>query len=189
MADRRDGLDMGELMARCAAFFGAFCLLGCAQSWPHPAARPTDAVLDYEAGPSPREAVPPCVAAHTQGITLRSFFARGSEYHWRRVVSPERPVDGALAAELATAARHIIATDFGGAAPLALRPLPPGLQPRGPGGCHGDLELSAPAVSGDLAFVEALHICGENCANGMIYALRREGDGWHVIAVADTGRT
>lgn len=179
---------MGELIIRNAAFLGALCLLSCAQSWPGAAPRPIDAVLDYEAGRSPPEVAPPCVAAQTQGMTFRSLFARGSEYEWRRAVSPAGPVDAALATELATAIRHIIATNPGPTAPVALRPLPAGLQPRN-GSCHGDIELSAPALNGDLAFVDTLDICGENCAGGMLYALRREDDGWHVIAVADTGRT
>ena len=177
-------------MKRGAALLGAaLCLLGCGQSWPHAAPQPIDAVLDFEAGPSVPEVPPPCVAVRTQGMTFRSLFARGSDYDWQRAVSPAGPVDGALAAELAAAARHILATDPGAVAPISLRPLPAGLQPKAPGGCHGDLELSAPAISGDLAFVDTLHICGENCAGGMLYALRRERDGWRVIAVADTGRT
>ena len=185
-------------MARGVALLGAaLCLLGCAQPSSQPIApRPIDAVLAYEAqvahpGPAP------CVAARTQGATFRSLFARGAEYDWLLPLPPAGPrsvepppMDAALAAELSASIRRILADRSPvAAAPLALGPLPAPLLPHGQADCHGDLELAAPAVSGDLAFVDTLDICGENCAHGMLYALRREGDGWRVVAIAGTGIT
>jgi hypothetical protein len=48
------------------------------------------------------------------------------------------------------------------------------------------LWLSAPAIRGDIAFVETGFGCGELCGNGLLYALRRESDGWDVVALVDT---
>jgi len=173
----------------------ALCLLGCARDWPPAAPQPINAVLAYKAelaqgGP------PPCIPQRTQGVTFRSLFARGSEYHWELLASPRErssgqspAVDAALAAELRAAIRRNLAGGPPVAAPIVLRPLPAALQPQGRAGCHGDLELSAPALSGDFAFVDTLDICGENCASGTLFALRKEGDGWRLVAMASTGIT
>ena len=184
-------------MMRGAALLGAvLCLFGCAQASLQPIApRPIDAVLAYEArvahgGPAP------CVAARTQGVTFRSLFARGAEYDWLLPLPPSGPssvepppMDAALAAELTAAIRRVLAGPPPVAAPIALGPLPAPLQPYGRAGCHGDLELAAPVLSGEFAFVDTIDICGENCASGTLFALRKEGEGWRLVAMASTGIT
>jgi hypothetical protein len=48
------------------------------------------------------------------------------------------------------------------------------------------LYFSAPALAGDLAFVEAGYVCGGLCGNGLLYGLRRTSGGWKVLGVTDT---
>ena len=184
-------------MKRGAALLGAaLCLSACAQPSSQPIApRPIDAVLAYEARVAHRGPAP-CVAARTQGVTFRSLFARGADYDWLLPLPPPGPnsvepppMDAALAAELTAAVRRALAGPPPVAAPLALGPLPAPLQSHGQSGCHGDLELAAPVISGEFAFVDTLDICGENCAHGMLYALRKEGDDWRLVAIASTGIT
>lgn len=49
-----------------------------------------------------------------------------------------------------------------------------------------NLRFSAPAIEGDVAFVETGYVCGGLCGNGLLYGLRRKGSGWTVVGVADT---
>jgi hypothetical protein len=46
------------------------------------------------------------------------------------------------------------------------------------------LRFSEPAIQGNLAFVETSFVCGSLCGLGQLYALRREGDSWRIVAVA-----
>jgi hypothetical protein len=48
------------------------------------------------------------------------------------------------------------------------------------------LTFSAPAVRGDVAFVEAGYVCGGLCGNGLLYALRRSGSEWRIVSVVFT---
>ena len=49
------------------------------------------------------------------------------------------------------------------------------------------LVLSAPVISGDLAFVETGYGCGALCGSGYLYALRRDGAGrWTIVGVTWT---
>ena len=48
------------------------------------------------------------------------------------------------------------------------------------------LGFSAPAVGGDMAFVETGFTCGGLCGNGLLYALRRGPGGWAIVAIART---
>lgn len=57
--------------------------------------------------------------------------------------------------------------------------------------CTGDravplLGLSAPAIRGNVAFVETGFTCGGLCGNGLLYALRRGEHGWTIVAVVAT---
>lgn len=57
--------------------------------------------------------------------------------------------------------------------------------------CAGDravpaFGLSAPAILGDIAFVETGFTCGDLCGNGLLYALRHSGSGWAIVAVVTT---
>jgi hypothetical protein len=45
------------------------------------------------------------------------------------------------------------------------------------------LRFSEPAIQNDLAFVETVFDCGPLCAFGQLYALRRDQDGWRIVAV------
>lgn len=115
------------------------------------------------------------------------------EVAWERPSRPGEPagspreLDPAAAAELADAARRVLATEPGPVAPIALAPLPPQLLPVGNPQCgEGGLQFTAPAFAGDIAFVESILSSCQYCANGGLYALRREGDQWRVVAVART---
>jgi hypothetical protein len=48
------------------------------------------------------------------------------------------------------------------------------------------LAFSAPAIRGDIAFVETGFTCGGLCGNGLLYALRRDAHGWTIVAVVAT---
>jgi hypothetical protein len=52
--------------------------------------------------------------------------------------------------------------------------------------CTSELLLSAPAFHDDLAFVETSYGCGGLCGYGWLYALRREGADWKIVATALT---
>lgn len=54
------------------------------------------------------------------------------------------------------------------------------------GFCAAKLSLSAPAFHDDLAFVETAYVCGGLCGYGWLYALRREGEDWKIVAIALT---
>ena len=75
-----------------------------------------------------------------------------------------------------TSGRVDISLDMG-ALPEVLRGRPPG--------CDG-LLFTAPAVVGNIAFVETTYTCGDLCANGQIYALSWSGGRWQVEAMAGT---
>lgn len=65
--------------------------------------------------------------------------------------------------------------------------LPPSLrfcQDRQP--ARPNVYFSAPAVHGDLGFIEVGYVCGGLCGNGVLYALKRSGSGWQVVGVANT---
>ena len=57
--------------------------------------------------------------------------------------------------------------------------------------CAGDravstIGFSAPAIRGDIAFVETGFTCGSPCGNGLLYALRHDRRGWAIVAVVRT---
>ncbi len=47
------------------------------------------------------------------------------------------------------------------------------------------LRYSEPAIRNDLAFVETAFDCGSLCGFGQLYALRRDQNGWRIIAVTE----
>jgi hypothetical protein len=126
-------------------------------------------------------------------ITQLRQLGHVGEVAWQKPFRPGERVeagnelDRATAADLAAAARRFLATEPGPVAPIALRPLPPQLPAVGRPNCrNGSLQFTAPAITGDVAFVEATLSSCSNCASGSLYALRREGDQWRVIAIAHT---
>jgi len=96
------------------------------------------------------------------------------------------PLDAAQAAQLSAAIWPLLAAEtvVGGPSELGAIPAPlrPGLSP----GCRASLTLTAPALAGDLAFVETSYVCGGLCGNGWLYAVRRDGAEWRLIAIAFT---
>jgi hypothetical protein len=203
-------------MAMRAAMIGALCLLGCVQSPPPGPVAALQAVLAYEASfarlhpicvpagtqglafdrdreefrrarhPGPNDDVD--VARRRQRLAAHEHPA----FDWevpaaaggRGENAPPPPLDRALAAELSAVAGRVVMSDPDAVAPIALEPLPPPL--RRPPGCGTSLSLTAPAFADDLAFVESSSSCGPLCGSGMLYALRRHGGEWRLIAVAHT---
>jgi hypothetical protein len=107
----------------------------------------------------------------------------------RRERRPEVPLPAALAPDLAqrldalrVEAARAPAVDLA-QIDAALVPAPLRLRD-GPRDC-GPLTLSAPAFTGDTAFVETAYACGTTCGNGSLYALQRREGRWEVVGVAD----
>jgi len=48
------------------------------------------------------------------------------------------------------------------------------------------LNLSAPSISGDFAFIDSGLECGPLCGSGSLYALRRRAGGWQVVGRVST---
>ena len=48
--------------------------------------------------------------------------------------------------------------------------------------CGYTKRFSYPVVNGDWAFVEESSHCGMECGGGRLFALRRDGSSWRVIA-------
>jgi hypothetical protein len=115
-------------------------------------------------------------------------------YEWRApesVSEPDStgPLDEAESRRLSAAAGEITR---GPSAPSSLLRIesdrvPARLRSWRPFGLCGRLTLSAPAFRGDLAFVETSYGCGGYCGYSSIYALRRSGEGWTIVATALTG--
>ena len=48
--------------------------------------------------------------------------------------------------------------------------------------CQNTVSFSHPSIQGDLALVEQVVACGDNCFGGDLYALRREQGRWRAYA-------
>jgi|GEM_PF-6811541 len=85
---------------------------------------------------------------------------------------------------LRTAEISLLGGPAGGAIDLTLNlaELPPDFQGSG-AGCN-PLFFTAPAVAGEIAFVETSYRCGPNCEEGWLYAAVRRDEQWEVGAVA-----
>jgi hypothetical protein len=115
-------------------------------------------------------------------------------HEWRRPV-PSRDrryaegprVEGSEADRLDVAARRLINGPARAAEPVAIDPE---LIPRPLGGWNmvscSTLNLTAPAISNEIAFVESAYACGGLCGNGWLYALERKEGRWQLVAVAFT---
>jgi hypothetical protein len=116
---------------------------------------------------------------------IRASLVNGA-YDWRRYegkgngpsLSPKE------AAPLDAAARNLIGRN----SPPPVRVvdparLPPPFVGNGITRCP-TLRISAPESQGDIAFVETGFVCGGLCGGGQLYALRRVGRNWHIVAVA-----
>jgi len=97
-------------------------------------------------------------------------------------------VDPEQARELDAAARSAIAAELAQTPSLAIdrSTVPPGLQARGALRRCSRLTLTAPFVTGDIAFIETNYVCGGLCGNGWLYALRRQEGRWRLVAIAFT---
>lgn len=70
---------------------------------------------------------------------------------------------------------------------LSAADVPKPFTPEAPGGgCQWGTSFSSPAFAGDLAFVEIGQSCGNLCGSGRLLALRREAEGWRLVASAPT---
>jgi hypothetical protein len=104
----------------------------------------------------------------------------------RRERRPEVPLPAALAPDLGQRLDAARAA----AAPVAIGEIdatwvPAPLRLRDGARDCGPLTLSAPAFTGDIAFVETAYACGTTCGNGSLYALQRREGRWEVVGVAD----
>lgn len=143
-----------------------------------------------------------CVRPETSGMALddnrerhRQFGDRGPpEYPWTRAV--ERPADAwtdgsPLAAEearpLSDAAAQIIRE---GQSPSATERISidwiGSLRFCGNARSLPYLAFSAPAIRGDVAFVDVGMTCGGLCGQGLLYALRRRESGWVIVSAIGT---
>ncbi len=113
---------------------------------------------------------------------------------WQRIPPPgsneAAPLGAENARQLQSAETAILGMPTSGRVDMMLDMglLPEILRARPPG-CDG-LLFTAPAVAGNIAFVETVHTCGGPepglCASGQIYALSRSGGRWRVEAMAST---
>jgi hypothetical protein len=96
------------------------------------------------------------------------------------------PLDSEQAAELSAAIWPLLSSESVEVGSSELGAIPPPLRVGVSAGCGASLTLTAPALHGDLAFVETSYVCGGLCGNGWLYALRRHGTEWRLIAIAFT---
>jgi hypothetical protein len=148
----------------------------------------------------------PCVRARVEGDTFAD--QRGMAAHaagakgdasaplYRWTVPSARPGEWATktalppaeARALDAAARAILRAPASSPTISRIEPswLPRALQLCGDERQRPFLTFFAPAVHGDIAFVEAGHVCGGLCGNGLLYALRRSGSQWRIVSVVFT---
>jgi hypothetical protein len=113
-------------------------------------------------------------------------------YRWRHVgengrLGSKRTLDRDLAHSLDLAAGEIIRKTPEPARVKSIDPNAPGGVPFCANGTKQPyLSVSAPAFSGDFAFVETSFVCGGLCGNGLLYALRRTRSGWEIAGAANT---
>lgn len=96
----------------------------------------------------------------------------------------EAPVTAESARPLRTAEIALLGGRAGGAIDLTLNlaELPAGFQATGES-CN-PLFFTAPAVAGEIAFVETAYRCGPGCGDGRMYAVVRRDERWEVGALA-----
>lgn len=96
----------------------------------------------------------------------------------------EAPITEESARPLRTAEIGLLGGPAGGAIDLTLNvgELPAGFQATG-ADCN-PLFFTAPAVAGEIAFVETTYRCGPNCEEGRMYAVVRRDEQWEVGALA-----
>jgi hypothetical protein len=129
------------------------------------------------------------VALHQQ--TLSALEQR--RFDWRVAPPPSRIILGSpprldveQAELLSAAALPFATTEPTMVPPVDLKPIPAPLSPGVSPECHARLTVTAPVVTGDLLFVQTSYVCGGLCGVGWLYALRREGSEWRIVAVAWT---
>jgi len=116
---------------------------------------------------------------------------RSPRREWRRLGQTDRGGSAVLSEENANVLRAaetaVLGMPASGHADIMLdmSALPENLQARPPG-CERGLGFTAPAIVGNIAFVETLHTCGNDvpnlCASGYLHALSRSGGRWQVQA-------
>jgi hypothetical protein len=119
----------------------------------------------------------------------REHLASG-ERDWRRYVPTEgswtdnSPLPPGETAPLTAAVVALIGQDAPPVQGMIDPALIPALFHYGKRAGCSTLQLSAPAVHDDLAFVDTGYVCGGLCGFGLLYALRREQAAWRIVAVA-----
>jgi hypothetical protein len=111
---------------------------------------------------------------------------RNPQRKWLLPAEPgveEAPITEESARPLRTAEIGLLGGPAGGAIDLTLNlaDLPPSLQ--GSGADCNPLFFTAPAVAGEIAFVETTYRCGPGCEEGRIYAVVRREEQWEVGAL------
>jgi hypothetical protein len=96
------------------------------------------------------------------------------------------PLDAAQGAMLSAAIQPLVSGGPVVVGQAELGPIPAPLRAGVSPGCGARLTLTAPVVSGNLAFVETSYDCGGLCGNGWLYALRHEHGQWRLLAIAFT---
>jgi hypothetical protein len=128
------------------------------------------------------------VAEPERAQSLRDELERrlNPERRWFLPAEPgaeEAPITPESARPLRTAEVSLLGSPAGRAIDLILNlaELPVGLQASG-GDCN-PLFFTAPAVAGEIAFVETTYRCGPGCEEGRIYAAVRRDERWQVGAL------
>lgn len=125
--------------------------------------------------------------ARAEDIRAQLDRMRNPQRRWLLPAEPgvaEAPITEESARPLRTAEISLIGAPAGGAIDLTLNlgELPAELQ--GGGEACNPLFFTAPAVAGEIAFVETTYRCGANCEEGRIYAVVRRDEQWQVGALA-----
>jgi len=119
----------------------------------------------------------------------RAHLASG-ERDWKRYVPTEgrwtdnSPLPLGETAPLTAAVAALIGQDGPPVQGMIDPTLLPGLFHYGRRAGCSTLQLSTPAIHGDVAFVDTGYVCGALCGFGLLYALRREQATWRIVAVA-----
>jgi len=145
------------------------------------------ALLAYHAQSAARGRLDTCVTAELTAAEWtpdRSTIQAGPEARWLPI-----PYDGApLPIELKRRLGEAAARALRQSEQARIRRIEPAWIPaplrlgefRRP--CEYALSFAPPLVQGDYAFVQDASNCGPECGSGELYALRREGSGWRLVA-------
>jgi hypothetical protein len=136
-----------------------------------------------------RPVSPADVALHERNLS--AFEQR--RFDWRVAPPPARMgpgwpprLDPVQAEQLSAAARLFATTQPPPVPAIDLGPIPSPLRSGVSSDCRSRLTLAAPVVAGDLLFVQTGYVCGGLCGIGWLYALRRDGSEWRIVAIAST---